>query len=145
MVPVARNLLFSRALARTCPTPAREYILIRQPCVGTGFQSMQQQSSSLVQRHPPNRLYSSTQYDPSKNSSSRQSVPESTSTIPPSATTNTNPGQLPKFSFNDLGATPRIKIFIYVVVAILATVETYTYSIWIWQRWFKKTAEQEED
>ncbi|KIV97000.1 hypothetical protein PV10_00810 [Exophiala mesophila] len=90
-----------------------------------------------------------TQYDSSKNSSSRQPIPESTSTSPPSATTNTNtntnPGELPKFSFNDLGATPRIKIFIYVVVGILATVETYTYSIWIWQRWFKKTPEQEED
>lgn len=151
----ARSLVLGRVLARGSPAPAREYVVLR-PCVVTRLQSIQ--SASLLQL-PRRRLYSSTHQTPPPSSSSsthpssRPPAPKSTSATAPRATTepgptntttDNNPGQLPSFSLNDLGATPRIRIFIYVVVGILATVETYTYSIWIWQKWFKKDPPQEE-
>jgi hypothetical protein len=40
--------------------------------------------------------------------------------------------------FSELGATKTVRMVVLVAVSILATVETYTYGLWIWNRWFKK-------
>jgi hypothetical protein len=51
------------------------------------------------------------------------------------SSTNTNPGQLPKFSMNDLGASPTVKAVVYTMIGIMGTVETYAYGKWAWYRW----------
>lgn len=43
---------------------------------------------------------------------------------------------MPKFSLDGLGATPAMKVFIYTTIGILATVETYTYSLWIYHKMY---------
>lgn len=44
------------------------------------------------------------------------------------------PQQLPKLSLDGLGATPAIKGVIYAAIGVIATVETYTYSLWIYHK-----------
>lgn len=41
---------------------------------------------------------------------------------------------MPRFSLGGLGATPTMKVFIYAALAVMGTVETYTYSLWIWHK-----------
>lgn len=48
-------------------------------------------------------------------------------------------------SFSELGATKTVKVVVIVAVSIIATVETYTYGLWIYHRWFKKEIGQTEE
>lgn len=52
--------------------------------------------------------------------------------------TTTNPGQLPHFSMNDLGASSTVKIVVYTMLGIMGTVETYAYGKWAWYKWGPK-------
>lgn len=50
-----------------------------------------------------------------------------------------NPDEFMKAApFSELGATKTVRMVVLVAVSIVATVETYTYGLWIWNRWFKK-------
>jgi hypothetical protein len=48
-----------------------------------------------------------------------------------------NPGEMPSFSFNDLGATPAVKAVVYIALGIMGTAETVTYGQWAYRRWWK--------
>lgn len=52
------------------------------------------------------------------------------------------PPQLPKFSLDGLGATPAIKAVVYTMIGVLATVETYTYSLWIYHKLYRDPSGQ---
>ncbi|KYK57389.1 hypothetical protein DCS_04398 [Drechmeria coniospora] len=56
---------------------------------------------------------------------------------------NSNPGELPAFSFNGLGASPAVKNAIIVVICILGTIETWVWCKWIWNWWKGSGAEAE--
>lgn len=57
----------------------------------------------------------------------------------------TNPGELPGFSFTDLGATPTVKAVVYVMAGIIGTAETITYGQWAYHRWWKPAVEGQSD
>ena len=63
------------------------------------------------------------------------------------ASSKTNPGELPKFSLLDLGASPTVKFVVYLSLGIIGTLETYAYGKWAWHKWGPKgeTAEQEHE
>lgn len=46
------------------------------------------------------------------------------------------PVEVPKVSFRDLGATRTVKIVIIVAICIAGTAETVTYSLWIWRYFY---------
>ena len=57
----------------------------------------------------------------------------------------TNPGEMPGFSFKDLGATPTVKAVVYVMIGIIGTAETVTYGQWAYHRWWKPAVEENND
>jgi len=63
---------------------------------------------------------------------------------PASSKNDQEPPELPKFSLDGLGATPRIKFFIYTAITIMGAAETYTYSLWIWHKLKPETGANEQ-
>lgn len=55
----------------------------------------------------------------------------------------TNPGEMPAFSFKDLGATRPVKVVVYLMVGIIGTAETFTYGKWAYHAWWKPSDEVE--
>ena len=52
--------------------------------------------------------------------------------------------EIPQFSLDGLGISPNMKKFIIGVVCVFGTMETYTYYIWIKNRWFPDEKKGEE-
>lgn len=50
-----------------------------------------------------------------------------------------NTPEMPSFSFKDLGASPTVKAVVYLGIGVIATAETYTYSIWAWNWWTRRS------
>ncbi len=48
---------------------------------------------------------------------------------------------MPKADFKTMfqGASPLVKGVVYTMVGIIGTVETYTYSLWIWHYFYPKS------
>ena len=52
--------------------------------------------------------------------------------------------EIPQFSLDGLGISPNMKKVIIGIVCIFGTMETYTYYIWIKNRWFPDERKREE-
>ena len=50
---------------------------------------------------------------------------------------------MPQISFKDLGMSRNVKIFVYLVIGVLGTMETVFWTKAIW-RWFKGGQEEEK-
>lgn len=48
-------------------------------------------------------------------------------------------------NYQALGITPRMRIFLIVAITIMGTVETYTWSIFLYNRIWKKLPEDEDE
>jgi hypothetical protein len=103
-----------------------------------------QQYPALVPRnryfHNPSPLQTTSQKLPHE-STPTKSTPKSSSGRPASSAEDIEIKSAP---FSELGASKTVKIVVIVAISILATVETFTYSMWIYNKWFKKEEEQIE-
>ena len=50
---------------------------------------------------------------------------------------------MPQVNFKDLGMSRNVKIFVYLIIGVFATMETVFWAKAIW-RWFKGKQEEEE-
>jgi hypothetical protein len=57
------------------------------------------------------------------------------------------PEMVPKANFKEMfqGASPLVKGVVYTMVGVIATIETYTYSLWVWHYFYPKPAADSEN
>jgi hypothetical protein len=72
--------------------------------------------------------------------SSKQSTPK-----PAKANGSNAPPELPSLSLDSLGVSPRMKTFLIVLLCIFGTIETFTWTMFLYNRFYKKEEEQADD